>query len=173
MFLKILGIIDAALQLGQGGPKIKNASGAIEARNAGDSAYAVLRGASPVGDDDLVTKAWALANVQETGAVRCIRFTVGTANASSTKQLPDNARVQKVRVDVTTAYSAGGSLDIGVSGTASKFVATADINEQATGAYVQDMDVLQTPAAAVLATVGGTPAAGAAAISVWYSNPDV
>ena len=49
------GTIEALFQVGKDGPNLKNSSGVLEARNAGDSAYSVVRGAAPVGDDDLVT----------------------------------------------------------------------------------------------------------------------
>lgn len=43
------------VELGKGGPRIKNSSGAVEARNNVDGAYAVVRGDHPVGLNDLVT----------------------------------------------------------------------------------------------------------------------
>jgi hypothetical protein len=46
--------IAGTVELGKGGPKIKNSSGAVEARNTGDTAYAILRAADPVGLDDVV-----------------------------------------------------------------------------------------------------------------------
>jgi len=45
-------------QFGAGNAMLKANTGGIEARNKSDSAFAVIRGASPVGDDDLVTKRW-------------------------------------------------------------------------------------------------------------------
>lgn len=59
LWSKIRGTIETIFQIGLGGPQLKNNSGAIEARNAGDSAFAVVRGAAPVGDNDLVTKTYA------------------------------------------------------------------------------------------------------------------
>jgi len=41
-----------------GGPILRNASGVIEARNAADSAYAIVRGATAVGNSDLAPKAY-------------------------------------------------------------------------------------------------------------------
>lgn len=48
--------IGSNVQLGKGGPRVKDNSGVLEAKNAADNAYAVLRAAAPVGDNDLVTK---------------------------------------------------------------------------------------------------------------------
>lgn len=41
------------------GPIVQNNAGAIEARNAGNSAFSVVRGASPAAGNDLVTKVYA------------------------------------------------------------------------------------------------------------------
>lgn len=42
----------------KGGPLLRNVSGVIEARNAADSAYAIVRGATAVGNSDLAPKAY-------------------------------------------------------------------------------------------------------------------
>lgn len=59
LYTKIRGTIESIFQIGLAGPNLKNNSGVIEARNAADSGFAIVRGASPVGNDDLVTKAYA------------------------------------------------------------------------------------------------------------------
>jgi len=56
---KIRGTIETLFQLGIGGPQLKNNGGVIEARNAADSGFAVVRGGAPVGQTDLVTKLYA------------------------------------------------------------------------------------------------------------------
>lgn len=62
-FQKLAGIIlDATglLQLGKNGTNIKYVDDAtLEFRNEGDTQFAVVRGAAPVGDNDFVTKAYA------------------------------------------------------------------------------------------------------------------
>ena len=55
---KLGGTSETTFQIGLGGPKVKNASGVLEARNAADDAYAVIRGADPSGANDLVTKGY-------------------------------------------------------------------------------------------------------------------
>ena len=45
VFKDLLGTIQNTFQIGLGGPKLKNNSGAIEVRNAADSAYGVIRAA--------------------------------------------------------------------------------------------------------------------------------
>lgn len=55
------------LQIGKNGPKIKISSGVVEFRNAADNAYAVARGGNPIDDDDAAPKAWAFANIGDSG----------------------------------------------------------------------------------------------------------
>lgn len=59
------------VELGKGGSKIKDSSGVVELRNNADSAYAIVRGDHPVGDNDLVTKRYleTRADVQVTGQI--------------------------------------------------------------------------------------------------------
>lgn len=47
--------VGSSVELGKGGARIKSTGGVVEARNTGDSAYAILRGAHPVDENDLVT----------------------------------------------------------------------------------------------------------------------
>jgi hypothetical protein len=55
LWSKIRGTVEAAFQLGLGGPQWKRNVGVIEARNSADSAFAVVRVADPVAADDAVT----------------------------------------------------------------------------------------------------------------------
>jgi len=50
--------VGSPIELGKGGAKVKNNSGVVEARNNADDDFAVVRAASPLGDDDVATKAW-------------------------------------------------------------------------------------------------------------------
>jgi hypothetical protein len=59
------------VKLGKGGPRVRNTSGVVEARTTADTAFAVVRGADPVGYDDFVTKRYleTQANVYATGQI--------------------------------------------------------------------------------------------------------
>jgi len=46
------------VEFGKGGPRVKDSSGVVEHRDNADSAYAIVRGGTPVGDNDLTTKSW-------------------------------------------------------------------------------------------------------------------
>jgi len=60
LFKKIRGTIENAFQIGLGRALIRSLStGQLEVRNSADSAYAIIRGAAPVDDNDLVTKKYA------------------------------------------------------------------------------------------------------------------
>lgn len=67
VFKKLAGTVLSYFKLGVAGPRLKNNSGSVEARNNADSAFAVVRGATPVGNDDLVTKSYGDANYSGTG----------------------------------------------------------------------------------------------------------
>lgn len=58
---KMLGIIGDRLHIDfvNDGPMIKNNAGVLEIRDADDVALAIVRGATPVGDNDLVNKLYA------------------------------------------------------------------------------------------------------------------
>lgn len=48
--------VSGTIELGKGGAKLYNNSGALEAKNNAEDALAILRSASPVGNNDVVTK---------------------------------------------------------------------------------------------------------------------
>jgi hypothetical protein len=43
VYSKLRGTIETLFQLGLGGPNLKNNGGAVEARNAADGAFAIVR----------------------------------------------------------------------------------------------------------------------------------
>lgn len=265
VFSKLLGTITSFFQVGgTSGPGINANGAALESKNAANSAFAVHRGATPVGDNDFATKAYvdkmaskpipvsvqfngnsalpansgteqwyvvtttgANATIGQllwddgsgagnvaviaavtgntivttvaftggtislaanqmyvwtgsawldiapsvSGATYMIRTTLGTAaSTSSATQIPANAIVYDARLDVTTPYSAGATIALGITGTTNLFMATTDNTPQIAGLYqiMQDTSV-GASAAALLATVAGAPAAGAAQMIVLYS----
>lgn len=119
LWTKILGTIESSFQLGLAGPKLKASTGAVEARNAADNAYAVLRGAPPVGNNDLVTKQYA-----DTLATRYVIADQFDGNSA----LPANTSTERFLAVTTTGATASiGDLiwDDGTgTGTAVKLTAT-------------------------------------------------
>ena len=63
IFKKLRGTLSSIFQFGLGGAQIKNSSGVLESRNAADDAYAIVRGGTPITDNDLSTKDYSDALV--------------------------------------------------------------------------------------------------------------
>jgi hypothetical protein len=97
LWTKVRGTIETIFQVGLGGPQLKNNAGALESRNAGDSAFAVHRGASPVGDNDLATKAYVDTVASPT---------IVTAQFNGGNALPANTGVEHFYVVSTTGVNA-------------------------------------------------------------------
>jgi hypothetical protein len=168
---KIKGTIESIFQLGLGGPNLKNNGGAVEVRNAGDTAFAVARGATPVGANDLATKAYVDSG-GASGALQEIRFAIGTgASQSSATQIPANAFVSSTEVEVTTPYSGGSTISVGQTGTPALLQATTDNLSTANGIYHVDQDVAWGASPlAVLVTIAGAPSAGVGVVIVKFSE---
>lgn len=266
---KLRGTIETIFSIGLGGPNLKNNVGIVEVRNAADSGFAIVRGAMPAGNNDLVTKAYAdqlatryiitaqfngssslpvnsgtehfiavtssgpnatigqllwddgssTGTVQVvsaasgnlilttqaftggtvtfladslymwdtsatswvnaggsaiTGAVREIRLPITNASSqSSSTTIPANAVICDVALDISTPYSAGATITVGQSGSASLLMATTDSLATVAGMYKVNQDTSWgSSALALLVTIAGTPAAGAGFAIVHYSVPN-
>lgn len=102
IFSKLAGTISSFFQInGVGGPGINANGAALETKNSGNSAFAVHRGATPVGDNDFTTKAY----VDKT-ANKPIPVSLQISGASA---LPNNSGTEQWYVVTTT----GGSGTIG------------------------------------------------------------
>jgi hypothetical protein len=97
LWSKIRGTIETAFQIGLGGPQLKNNSGAIDVRNSGDSAYAIVRGATPLANNDLATKAYVDQNSKP--------FPVGL-QFNGNNPLPSNSSTEQFYVVSTTGANA-------------------------------------------------------------------
>lgn len=116
---------------------------------------------------------WAPASASSSGAVRTIRFAIGTAaTADSVTALPAGSIVFRCVVNVTTPYSAGASIQVGdAGGTVNLYMAASQNNPQVSNIYALGQETTGV-AAVIRATIGGAPAAGAGFVSIWYSVPD-
>lgn len=271
-FLNLEGTLSNLFQFGLNRAQIRStAGGELEIRDASDTGFAVIRGAAPVGDNDLVTKFYAdtlekplivkrqantsasipnntavrgfvvvttagsgavigdllyddgsnagvmqiltavegrvvaitetlsggsisfeedsiyiwdlqgtewikIGDVGETsGALRVVRYTINnTATQDSTFSIPQNSRILKARLQITTAYSGGATISIGNTATADLFMTTSQNNPQAINkVYVVDQDTSVGGSDSVVrTTIGGAPAAGAGVVSVWFTMPN-
>ena len=59
LFERISGFIGNIIQIGLGGPNLKNNSGVLEVRNTGDTDYAIMRSGNPIGASDTVNRGYA------------------------------------------------------------------------------------------------------------------
>ena len=97
LWSKIRGTIESAFQIGLNGPQWKNNASVLEARNSGDSAFAVVRGASPVADNDLANKQYV-----DTITTR----TVVVAQFNGNNALPSNSATEQFMVVTTSGATA-------------------------------------------------------------------
>jgi hypothetical protein len=172
-FSRIAGNIANFFQIGgPNGPGLNNNAGAIEARNAANSAMAVVRGAPPVGATDLTTKAYVDAAVPP-GAVIDVDVAIGTAaTTSSVATIPANAIILRADVNVTTPYTAGATIAVGQTGTVNLLQATTDNVPQLANEYDAPQRTAWGAAPlALLITIGGAPVAGAGSVNIQYTLP--
>lgn len=112
-----------------------------------------------------------------------IRFPIGFANATYTSNtsIPaqDGALVVRATVDITTAFSggSGATVELGQTGQLSLFAGTGQWTITSTGLKTPvelDITSASSPALAnlpVIATIGGSPTAGAGWVILWYTEP--
>lgn len=165
LWSKIRGTIETIWQIGLGGPQVKNNAGNVDMRNAGDTAYVIVRGATPVAANDLATKAYVdNGSVIADGGVQTIRVALGTGAAqNSTTQIPASAIIVGEFLDIQTPYSAGTTITVGNAGSPALVMAAGDSLATAAGIYqgnVIDTSWGGSPAT-VLFTIAGSPSVGA------------
>ena len=176
-FLK--GTLSAQFQLAAG-IILASVSGVLSVLGSDGSTLAPVAAADPTDDTHLVTKGFADANYgggdPDPSSVREIVITIGTgATATSTAELPLNAVVQSIDVDVTEAYDGSATFQCGKTGTTNEFVNTNDTIPLGTiGTYSVNLrSAPRASAHAVLASIGGSPTVGAGKVYVTYSVPAV
>jgi hypothetical protein len=96
-FDKLRGTSETTWQVGLGGPNLNANGTALEAKNAANSALAIMRGATPVGDTDLANKQYV--DTLFTRIVVSLQFNGGSA-------LPANTGTEQFYVVTTTGANA-------------------------------------------------------------------
>jgi hypothetical protein len=169
MFQRLAGTVASFFQIGgPGGPGWNDNAGVLEARNAANSGFVVVRGAPPVASNDLVTLG-SLTSLA--GVVNTIRIPIALATVSSTNTIPAGAIIRRCTVNVSTLYSAGATIAVGTSATANLFQLTTDNDPQVVGVYDVLQDTSEPTALAMQVTIAGAPAAGAGFVAVDYVEP--
>ena len=172
-FLK--GTLSSQFQLAAG-VILATAAGVLSVFESDGTTLAPVAAADPTDDTHVVTKGFADSNygASDVGVMKEIVVSIGTgATASSTAELPLNAVVQSIDVDVTSAYDGSATFQCGKTGTTDEFVGTNDgIDLGNVGTYSVNLRSTPRPSAhAVLASIGGSPTVGAGKVYITYSVP--
>jgi len=170
LYKKLRGITNLLFQIGKSGPQMKNNSGTIEFKNNGDSAFANVSVLTPTLDDHAATKNYVDTQSIGTDFTRIIRFTINTTAAqSSNDTVPSNSRVLRTRVEITTPYSAGATIEVGNSSGSNIFMTTNDVDPETAGAYEIEDDISSAGTTEDIdVAIGNTPGAGAGVVSIEF-----
>lgn len=98
-----------------------------------------------------------------------IKVPITTSGASSTAQVPTNAIVTDIIVDVTTGYDNGATIEVEVD--SNTIVGTTDVEMSETNQYVVEDITAITTADVVTVTIANTPTTGAGVVYVGYIEP--
>ncbi len=169
---KIRGTLETIFQIGKGGPQAKNNAGVVEFRDASDAAFAIVRGADPVGNTDLATKSYVDAGgggglPAGTGVVHV------TAGVGSTSLIVD-ADVTSVGVAKITGGPTGGFAGLtalAAGDAASVATASGDATTKANAAQAAAIAAAASDAttkanAAQAAAIAASDTSGAAAAAI-------
>jgi hypothetical protein len=176
-FSKIRGTFETLFQIGKGGPQVKNNGGNLDVRNPTDTGYVIVRGADPVGNNDLVTLEYFNANNEGAAGLLVVTMPLAQATKISSLSIPNNAIVSWCIIAVTTAYN----------GTTPTFAITrtgdpTTILQNTGDSDLTTIDVYEVPQVQTWGTTGtGTVTAtfagsgvttGAATLYIAYSIPN-
>lgn len=119
------------------------------------------------------TGATGAAGASAPGALIAVGDSVATTTVTSTASVAANGIAMLVFVNVTTAYPAGATLELGYTGSLNAFLDTNMVNLQRVAPnFVPIYVPVGASAQQVIATVGGSPGSGACAFAVLYSVPN-
>jgi hypothetical protein len=113
LWSKVRGTVETLFQLGLGGPQLKNNAGAIELRNAADSAFVIARGLDPAGATDLATKNYVDQFVQRLNANATTTVVTATATNLSFAMAASEAWEVEFQGTVQCSGSGGSKFSIG------------------------------------------------------------
>lgn len=130
---KIRGTIESLFQLGLGGPQLKANGAAIEARNAADAAFAVVRVATPVANEDAATKLYVDGMIAGGG----LKTKSGKALAAAFAGNPKKATITFATAFLDTNYAVALTPIITAGGT----LYAPNVETQLAGSFVINMGV--------------------------------
>jgi hypothetical protein len=85
--------------------------------------------------------------------------------------VPSGSIIEKVLVHVTTAYSVGATIIVGDAGTTNSIMASIEVDATTVGIYQTHPMTEFASLTQLIATIGGSPATGAARVVVSYFVP--
>jgi hypothetical protein len=132
--------------------------------------YATGLAANDVPNVQYVTDAIAAATTP--GAVLTFRTSVNLSTTGTTPvgTLPTGTIILSVRVQVVTADTASGTLEVGNAATPGRYMTTTENDTQTVGVYIAETYQTDGGDLNIIATVGGTPGgAGSANVIVEYA----
>jgi hypothetical protein len=170
---KIRGTFETIFQIGKNGPQIRNSSGALEARDSSDAAYAIMRGLDPVGAQDFVTKTYFDTNNAAAQGLTYVSLALSTSGVVSVGTIPNNATIRDVVLKVSSAYNGGATWAFARTGGGASIMASGDNDALTVGEYhvPQVTSWGSTGDPTVTATLTGTPSSGAATLLIGYVTP--
>jgi hypothetical protein len=163
--------------LGKKGPRVKRDGDKIQFRNNADDAFINIQALDPVDPQDMVT----LQYLQDNSAnlpfnTDLTLHSVVTYNGGNTQQigeidLPENALVYQIQVEVTEAWTdASATLDIGEGTTNDRLMTQNQVCLDKVGLYViETSDIFSTVETINGYFSHGTSTAGSAEVTVLYT----
>jgi hypothetical protein len=117
---------------------------------------------------------WANVAPSVAGAVYSIQVALGTTGTTtSVTSLPANAVIQRCVLNVTTAYSAGATIEAGQTGSLALAMGTGDNTPQSVDTYMVDqVTAWGGSALPLVVTIAGGPTAGVGTMTIYYSSPN-
>jgi hypothetical protein len=175
-FLNLLGTVSKHFYLGAGsdGVKLKNNSGVFEIKNLADDAFVKTRVATPVDTNDAATKEYCDGLTNGITKQMAVSFVYSDATTESTANIPANAVITGIIVNVTTGFDPDTiTLKIGHSTTDDLLFATTDISDiTAIEEYIKTSRIdWGDTARKLLITITGTATVGAGNVVVTFSVP--
>lgn len=165
--------VGSNVELSKGGARVKNSSGVIEGRNSADDAYAIVRGATAVGSNDLVTKAQMDA-LDVSAAIKFEKVAFSYTDQGSTVNIgdavPAGGTVLGWMVQTDTIFDGTTpTLDIGDSGDDDAVGDQTEIDLETAGLDTGDCWVEYVSQTQIIGTIGGSSATqGAGTILIKY-----
>ena len=171
---KISGVMGTLFQIGgPSGPKLKSNSGAVEVRNSSDGAFAVARGNDPSGNDDLVTKRYADALIQDGFFEAAFAHGDFAGGSVVIGTMPASLSIPRVVVVVDVVFDGAATASVGDVGNNSRLMTTAQ-NTLTVAAVYDTHPVYEYGAATELRIyLGGTPTVGSGRVFVYEDCTDL